>query len=121
SSVGDPIFWVARLNEDGSLDETFRVGLSEDGTRYLISQPDGNALVGYNYRDYDGVPSGGMVRIFGNVPPGDDPDGDGIPSSSDTCPYRHDPSQSDADGDGEGDACDSNDGLVWEWRDDRGS
>ena len=39
----------------------------------------------------------------------------------DSCPGSHDPSQSDSDHDGVGDACDLNDGLIWEWRADKTS
>ena len=39
----------------------------------------------------------------------------------DNCRYQTNPTQSDFDHDSEGDACDLNDGLIFEWRDDKTS
>ncbi|MBZ5640826.1 MAG: hypothetical protein LAO51_18975 [Acidobacteriia bacterium] len=52
---------------------------------------------------------------------GEDSDGDGIHDLCDNCRYTTNSTQSDFDHDGEGDACDLNDGLIYEWRDDKTS
>jgi hypothetical protein len=52
---------------------------------------------------------------------GEDSDGDAIHDACDNCPFTSIPSQSDFDHDGEGDACDLNDGAIFEWRNDETS
>jgi hypothetical protein len=51
----------------------------------------------------------------------EDADADGVHDLCDNCPYAFNPSQTDFDHDGEGDACDLNDGLIYERRDDKTS
>jgi hypothetical protein len=51
----------------------------------------------------------------------EDSDGDVVHDLCDNCPYASNPTQSDFDHDGEGDACDLNDGLIFEWRADKAS
>ena len=50
-----------------------------------------------------------------------DADGDLVAGACDNCPTTWNPTQSDFDHDGEGDACDLNDGEIYQWRDDKGS
>jgi hypothetical protein len=52
---------------------------------------------------------------------GVDIDGDTVHDACDNCPDTSNPTQSDFDQDGEGDACDLNDGLIFEWRADKAS
>jgi len=52
---------------------------------------------------------------------GEDADGDLIHDLCDNCRFFADTAQSDFDDDGDGDACDLNDGLIFEWRDDKAS
>jgi len=52
---------------------------------------------------------------------GEDSDGDAVHELCDNCPFASNPTQSDFDHDGEGDACDLNDGLIFEWRADKAS
>jgi hypothetical protein len=47
---------------------------------------------------------------------GVDSDADAIHDACDNCPFVVNPTQSDFDHDGQGDACDLNDGLIYEWR-----
>ena len=109
---------IARLNQ-GSVDRSFRAGLASGFSGGFLVQPDGNILLGSSA--YNGISRHDLARLIGNTPPGDDPDEDGVPIVSDNCPAWYNPSQADSDGDGEGDVCDRDDGLIWEWREDRGS
>ena len=115
---------IARLNPNGTLDTSFRIGLVSFQSALAV-QPDGNVLLGGEYSyygiSYNGISTPGTARILGNAPGGEDADEDGVPTASDNCPVWYNPSQLDSDADGEGDACDRNDGLIWEWREDRGS
>jgi hypothetical protein len=52
---------------------------------------------------------------------GADVDGDSIHDVCDNCRLAFNAAQSDFDHDGQGDACDVNDGLIYEWRDDKTS
>jgi hypothetical protein len=54
---------------------------------------------------------------------GVDSDADAIHDACDNCPYAFNATQSDLDldHDGEGDACDVNDWLIYEWRDNKAS
>jgi hypothetical protein len=45
-----------------------------------------------------------------------DADTDGIPGACDNCPDQHNPAQADLDVDSEGDACDLDDGLIYQLR-----
>jgi len=51
----------------------------------------------------------------------EDGDGDAVHDLCDNCPLTSNRTQSDLDHDGEGDACDLNDGLIFEWRADKAS
>ncbi len=50
---------------------------------------------------------------------GEDVDGDAIHDVCDNCRSAFNTTQSDFDHDGQGDACDLNDGLIYEWRNDK--
>ncbi|MEX2579246.1 MAG: cadherin-like beta sandwich domain-containing protein, partial [Verrucomicrobiales bacterium] len=57
---------IARLNADGSLDAGFDPGDGAGGTvRAVAVQADGKVLVGGQFSTFDGVPSGGIARLFG--------------------------------------------------------
>ncbi|HEX4824929.1 MAG TPA: MopE-related protein [Candidatus Polarisedimenticolaceae bacterium] len=59
--------------------------------------------------------------VIDEGPSGFDADGDLVAGACDNCPFVFNPTQSDSDHDGEGDACDLNDGEIWQWRDDKTS
>jgi uncharacterized delta-60 repeat protein len=55
---------IARLNEDGTLDESFDPGIGVDGTVYTIAlQPDDKILIGGEFTSYNGVGSGSIARL----------------------------------------------------------
>jgi uncharacterized repeat protein (TIGR01451 family)/uncharacterized delta-60 repeat protein len=58
---------LARLNADGSLDQTFGVGTGADDTVYtLMVQPDTTVLVGGIFRSINGTRRVGLARLFSN-------------------------------------------------------
>ena len=55
---------VARLNNDGSLDDTFRPGLGANGPVYAIAlQQDGQVLVAGDFTQFDGQDLNRLVRL----------------------------------------------------------
>ena len=55
---------IARLNADGTLDNTFVVGTSFDGAvQALVLQPDGKVLVGGNFFTYNGTSRQRIARL----------------------------------------------------------
>ncbi len=58
---------IARLNNDGTLDQTFSTGDITGPTfpqvTALALQADGKILAGGNFTEYDGVPQAGLVRL----------------------------------------------------------
>jgi uncharacterized delta-60 repeat protein len=55
---------LLRLNEDGSLDQTFGLGMGVDNPVYAIAvQPDGRILIGGYFTSYDGVPRTNIARL----------------------------------------------------------
>ncbi|MDZ4289554.1 MAG: immunoglobulin domain-containing protein, partial [Prosthecobacter sp.] len=55
---------LARLNEDGSFDDTFNIGTGPDSTvRAIVIQPDGKILVGGTFADVNGTPRKLLVRL----------------------------------------------------------
>lgn len=56
--------YIARLNEDGSLDMTFNSDVGANGPIYAVAvQPDNKILVGGNFTHYNGVRSHGIARL----------------------------------------------------------
>lgn len=55
---------IARLNIDGSLDDTFDPGAGPDAPiRSITIQKDGRVIVGGEFRKFDGVPRNGIARL----------------------------------------------------------
>lgn len=55
---------IARLNEDGSLDDSFNPGVGVGGTLYSMAiQPDGKILIGGIFGSYGGVSINNFARI----------------------------------------------------------
>jgi hypothetical protein len=98
---------------------------------------DGSTVAGYvaDHSDCDDAAASvhpGAVEVCDGIdndcnglvdegPSSEDGDGDAIHDLCDNCPLASNPAQSDFDHDGEGDACDLNDGLIFEWRADKSS
>ncbi len=58
---------IARINEDGSLDETFNPGTGNNSTIFSINQqPDGKLLIGGFFTTYDGISRNSVARINDN-------------------------------------------------------
>lgn len=62
-----PVNKIARLNANGSLDKTFKVGIGANNsiTKIMI-QPDEKILVAGNFTTYNNVPAKGLVRLNKN-------------------------------------------------------
>jgi uncharacterized delta-60 repeat protein len=61
---GTPRNRIARLNADGSLDTTFDPGSGFNNPVFsIVPQPDGKILVGGAFRQYNGAPANGIVRL----------------------------------------------------------
>jgi uncharacterized delta-60 repeat protein len=55
---------VARLNEDGSLDNTFNTGIGANGTvRSITVQFDGKIIIGGNFTEFNGIERNRIARI----------------------------------------------------------
>ena len=52
-----------RINPDGTLDETFYLGIFSSYIRAIALQPDGKILVGGNFSNYDGYNAGRIIRL----------------------------------------------------------
>jgi uncharacterized delta-60 repeat protein len=67
---GVPRNRLARLNADGSLDQTFDIGTGPGGSSpsifTLARQPDGKVLVGGGFTSFNGVPRNRVVRLHSN-------------------------------------------------------
>jgi uncharacterized delta-60 repeat protein len=62
-----PVNKIVRLNEDGSLDPNFDVGLGANNHVYALAlQSDGKILVGGNFTYFDGIHQRGIVRLNTN-------------------------------------------------------
>lgn len=60
---------IARLNSDGSLDESFIMGSGFNGYPVVNSiafQPDGKIIVGGGFNNYDGIPRNKIARLNGD-------------------------------------------------------
>lgn len=61
---GRPAPYLARLNPDGTVDETFDPGAGpDDEVRTISLQPDGHILVGGRFTAYGDTPRPGLVRL----------------------------------------------------------
>ena len=61
---GNSCNFIARLNSDGSYDNTFNIGTGfNNAVRDLVIQPDGKIIVVGDYSDYNGTPAGYIVRL----------------------------------------------------------
>ncbi len=64
---GTPQTRIARLNEDGSLDNSFSVGSGFNNVVYAIAiQPDGKILVAGVFSNYNGTSRNGICRLNSN-------------------------------------------------------
>ena len=54
---------IARLNSDGTLDQTFFNSVPNDHVRAIVVQPDGKILVGGDFNFYNGVARNRVVRL----------------------------------------------------------
>lgn len=64
---GVPRSRVARLQANGTLDSSFNPGLGADNTiRHVSVQPDGKIILAGNFKTYNGVSFGGIVRVNSN-------------------------------------------------------
>ncbi len=62
---GSPCNSMARLNADGSFDETFDLGEGFDLEVFtMMVQPDGRALVGGYFNQLNGTPQNRIARLF---------------------------------------------------------
>lgn len=64
---GSAASYIACLNSDGKLDNTFDKG-TDYGVFASLLQKDGNIIVGGNFTSYNGVGRNGLARIFGYGP-----------------------------------------------------
>jgi uncharacterized delta-60 repeat protein len=56
--------YLIRLNTDGTKDTSFNIGVGFDNTvNFITIQPDGKILVGGNFRKYQGISQGYLVRL----------------------------------------------------------
>jgi uncharacterized delta-60 repeat protein len=61
---GTPTEKIARLNNDGTFDNTFDTGTGFDGVVYVIKvQTDGKILVGGAFTQYNGIPYKDLIRL----------------------------------------------------------
>lgn len=64
---GTPIGGIARLNSDGTLDNTFVSGTGFDNAvNAMVVQPDGKIVVGGTFSSYNGTAKPGLVRLSAN-------------------------------------------------------
>ena len=52
-----------RINPDGTLDETFYLGIFNNQIKAIALQPDGKILVGGDFTNYDGYNAGRIIRL----------------------------------------------------------
>ena len=64
---GNPATRIARLNNDGSFDIDFDVGLGADSTVYAIAEDSsGRVIIGGAFQMFNSVPQRGLVRLLSN-------------------------------------------------------
>jgi uncharacterized delta-60 repeat protein len=59
---GEDAVWIARLNEDGSLDHSFKHAVNF-WVRHMILQPDGKIVIGGAFSQVDGQPRSLIARL----------------------------------------------------------
>lgn len=65
SIAGKPRLYIARLNADGSLDESFQPGIGANSeVNILALQPDGKCLVGGYFTSMNGTKVNGIARLL---------------------------------------------------------
>jgi uncharacterized delta-60 repeat protein len=57
---------IARLNADGSLDDSFNPGTGVNSTAYFVLQPDGKILIGGGFTTYNGTARNHIARLNAN-------------------------------------------------------
>ena len=80
---------AARLNRDGTLDQTFNTGTGFDGTvAKILVQPDGKILVGGSFFSFNGTPQAEIIRLNsdGSLDAGFNPNANGAVYSIDLQP-----------------------------------
>ena len=90
---GTPRNRIARLNTDGSLDASFDPGSGFNNPVFsIVQQPDGKILVGGAFRQYNGAPVGGIVRLNldGSLDAAFNPSGSGANSTVETIVLQRD-------------------------------
>ncbi len=60
---GTPMSGIARLNSDGSLDETFDPGSGTTDVFQIAIQTDGKIVIGGAFQSYDGIDRFGLARL----------------------------------------------------------
>jgi hypothetical protein len=71
---GNPAERLVRLNANGNLDSGFNVGAGADATILAIAmQPNGDFIIGGDFKSYDNVSRVRIARIFGGSEPDNDP------------------------------------------------
>ncbi|PWB20056.1 calcium-binding protein [Flavobacterium sp. HTF] len=61
---GIPSPYLTRLNEDGSIDDSFNTGTGLNGKVYCsYIQPDGKIIIGGNFTAFNGITAGRLIRL----------------------------------------------------------
>ncbi|WP_316634968.1 T9SS sorting signal type C domain-containing protein [uncultured Flavobacterium sp.] len=61
---GIPVSYLTRLKPDGTIDESFSTGKGFNGKVYASHiQPDGKIIIGGSFTSYNGISSGGLIRL----------------------------------------------------------
>jgi uncharacterized delta-60 repeat protein len=61
---------IARLNVDGTLDNTFNPGTGANSIVYSLAlQPDGKVLIGGQFTGFNDIGRNRIARVFGDLPP----------------------------------------------------
>jgi uncharacterized delta-60 repeat protein len=65
---GNAVHRIARLNMNGSFDQTFiqGTGFNDNIFKAILVQPDGNIIAGGNFTSYNGIGRNRLARLFGD-------------------------------------------------------